>query len=110
MAMAPPSRDPRPSRCPHGTRVEEFQARGTRMGLVCRGRRLTAAPDVRVEVLPRSTRGLRARTLRALRALEASAVDVIVVEGMEEQGLGVAVMDRLRRAANRVVPAAAANQ
>jgi L-threonylcarbamoyladenylate synthase len=36
----------------------------------------------------------------ALRALDGLGLDVIVVEGVAEQGLGVAVMDRLRRAAS----------
>jgi L-threonylcarbamoyladenylate synthase len=36
----------------------------------------------------------------ALRALDELGLEVIVVEGVEEQGLGVAVMDRLRRAAS----------
>ena len=36
----------------------------------------------------------------ALRGLDGLGLDVIVVEGVQEQGLGVAVMDRLRRAAS----------
>jgi len=36
----------------------------------------------------------------ALRALDGLGLDVIVVEGVQEHGLGVAVMDRLRRAAS----------
>ncbi|HVM12954.1 MAG TPA: L-threonylcarbamoyladenylate synthase [Egibacteraceae bacterium] len=41
-----------------------------------------------------------ARTLyEALRAAEAAAVDVVVVEAVPEAGIGRAVMDRLRRAA-----------
>jgi L-threonylcarbamoyladenylate synthase len=36
----------------------------------------------------------------ALRALDGLGLDVIVVEGVAEQGLGAAVMDRLRRAAS----------
>ena len=36
----------------------------------------------------------------ALRALDRLGLDVIVVEGVQERGLGVAVMDRLRRAAS----------
>jgi L-threonylcarbamoyladenylate synthase len=40
----------------------------------------------------------------ALRALDELGLEVIVVEGVEEQGLGVAVMDRLRRAASPSSP------
>jgi L-threonylcarbamoyladenylate synthase len=36
----------------------------------------------------------------ALRDLDALGVEVIIVEGVEEEGLGAAVMDRLRRAAS----------
>jgi L-threonylcarbamoyladenylate synthase len=36
----------------------------------------------------------------ALRGLDGLGLEVIVVEGVEEQGLGAAVMDRLRRAAS----------
>lgn len=40
----------------------------------------------------------------ALRGLDGLGLDVIVVEGVQEQGLGVAVMDRLRRAASPPSP------
>jgi L-threonylcarbamoyladenylate synthase len=40
----------------------------------------------------------------ALRALDAYGVDIILVEGVPEEGLGVAVMDRLRRAASPASP------
>ena len=36
---------------------------------------------------------------RTLRELDAMRVDVIVIEGVEEHGLGATIMDRLRRAA-----------
>ena len=40
------------------------------------------------------------RLFSAIRALDGLGLDVIIVEGVPEQGLGVAVMDRLRRAAS----------
>ena len=40
---------------------------------------------------------------RAMRELDARAVDVIVCPGIPEEGLGLAVMNRLRKAATRVV-------
>jgi L-threonylcarbamoyladenylate synthase len=36
----------------------------------------------------------------ALRRLDELGLEVIVVEGVEEQGVGAAIMDRLRRAAS----------
>ncbi len=47
---------------------------------------------------------IAARVFSALRALDRGGVDVILVEGMEETGVGLAVMNRLRQAAgNNVV-------
>ena len=40
----------------------------------------------------------------ALRHLDADDVDIILVEGVAEEGIGVAVMDRLRRAASPLNP------
>jgi L-threonylcarbamoyladenylate synthase len=40
----------------------------------------------------------------ALRGLDAHGLDVILVEGVSEEGLGLAVMDRLRRAASPADP------
>ena len=50
--------------------------------------------------LPNYARALFA----ALRHLDAHGVDMIIVEGVAEEGLGVAVMDRLRRAASPPEP------
>ncbi|NLU43123.1 MAG: threonylcarbamoyl-AMP synthase [Firmicutes bacterium] len=45
-----------------------------------------------------------ARVFSALRALDRKGVDVILVEGIEESGVGLAVMNRLRQAAgNNIV-------
>jgi L-threonylcarbamoyladenylate synthase len=42
-----------------------------------------------------------ANLFRYLRELDAENVDLIVAEQVPEQGLGAAIMDRLRRAAQR---------
>jgi L-threonylcarbamoyladenylate synthase len=48
--------------------------------------------------------GVAARVFSALRALDRDRVDVILVEGIDESGIGLAVMNRLRKAAgNNVV-------
>jgi L-threonylcarbamoyladenylate synthase len=50
-------------------------------------------------VLP-SSLDLYARNIfRALRELDKKGIDIILVEGVEEKGLGAAIMDRLRKAA-----------
>lgn len=72
--------------------------RGRRVGLVAR----TQAPRGVIEVARISgTTELAALLYTALRQAERAGVDVLVVEAVEEEGLGRAVMDRLRRAAAR---------
>jgi len=55
-------------------------------------------PEVIVIQMPRSLRDYARRLFAALRELDAQGVEVIVVEKLEERGLGRAIMDRLRRA------------
>lgn len=50
-------------------------------------------------VLPSSIEIFARHLFRTLRELDAMRVDVIVIEGVHEDGLGSTVMDRLRRAA-----------
>ena len=50
-------------------------------------------------VLPSSMEIFARHLFRTLRELDAMQVDVIVIEGVEDVGLGATVMDRLRRAA-----------
>jgi L-threonylcarbamoyladenylate synthase len=50
-------------------------------------------------VLPSSMEIFGRYLFRTLRELDAMRVDVIVIEGVEESGLGATIMDRLRRAA-----------
>ena len=50
-------------------------------------------------VLPSSMEIFGRYLFRTLRELDAMRVDVIVIEGVEEHGLGATIMDRLRRAA-----------
>jgi L-threonylcarbamoyladenylate synthase len=56
-------------------------------------------PSVMVTRVGGSVEDYAQRLFAALRALDKLDLDVIVVEGVQAQGLGVAVMDRLRRAA-----------
>ncbi len=84
--------------------IAAHRAHGQRVGLIQRGRALKATPSgIRVEVLPEEVAGYAQGLFAALRALDEAGVDVIVVEGVPPQGLGLAVMDRLRRAASEIV-------
>jgi L-threonylcarbamoyladenylate synthase len=70
---------------------------GDRVGLIARGQ----APEGVLEVARFATaEQLAAILYGALRDAELAAVDVVVVEEVEEVGIGRALMDRLRRAAD----------
>ena len=66
-----------------------------RVGLISR----EAAEGELVRVLPGSAEGFAHGLFAALRELDLLGLDRIVVEGIDEAGLGAAIMDRLRRAA-----------
>jgi L-threonylcarbamoyladenylate synthase len=71
-------------------------ARGRRVGIVSRG----SVPDGAVGIATfGSAEELAAVLYRAFRDAEGADLDVLVVEAVDEHGVGRAVMDRLRRAA-----------
>jgi L-threonylcarbamoyladenylate synthase len=74
---------------------------GRRLGAL--GRRLPASlPPLRfVEQVPGDMGAYAQRLFGALLDAEAAGVDVLLVETVPEQGIGRAIMDRLRRAAAR---------
>ncbi|MDK2915338.1 MAG: L-threonylcarbamoyladenylate synthase [Thermococcaceae archaeon] len=75
--------------------VEERRSQGLRVGVMA-----TARVDADEFYFLGSTPEEVARNLfKALRTLDKSGVDVIIAEGIEEEGLGLAVMNRLRKAA-----------
>jgi L-threonylcarbamoyladenylate synthase len=77
------------------TALEEART-GARVGLVTAG---PAPEGVRSLGRYRDADDLAARLYDMLRTAEQSEIDVLVVEGVAEVGIGRAVMDRLRRAA-----------
>ena len=76
--------------------AEELRGKGFRVGIVLRGNRGPEGFEV-VEV-GRSVEDMAKRLFSALRELDGKGVDVILVEGVEERGLGIAVMNRLKKA------------
>jgi L-threonylcarbamoyladenylate synthase len=75
---------------------ENLRERGFRVGIVLRGGKNLEGFDV-VE-LGRSVEDVAKRLFSALRELDRKGVDVIIAEGVEERGLGTAVMNRLKKA------------
>jgi L-threonylcarbamoyladenylate synthase len=80
-----------------GARVAAgLAAQGRAVGLVAPGR----APEGVVQVARPGDAAALGRVLYgALRAAESGGLDALVVEAVDDRGLGTAVMDRLRRAA-----------
>jgi L-threonylcarbamoyladenylate synthase len=72
-----------------------------RVGLLCFSQPGHASAYAAVEVLGEDLRVAAARLFAALRRLDAQGLDRIVSESCPETGVGVAIMDRLRRAAAR---------
>jgi L-threonylcarbamoyladenylate synthase len=87
--LAPPGRGPQRA---------ATAAAGGRVGLVAPG---PPPPGVMALAAPRDAAALAAVLFGALRRAEAAGLDVVVVEGVEDAGIGRAVMDRLRRAAGQ---------
>jgi L-threonylcarbamoyladenylate synthase len=88
----------------HRPLLERLGARAQRIGYVGRDRGVSfgKATVHLVELSPDPQEYAR-RLFAIFRELDQQGVEVIVVEGVEEEGLGIAVMDRLRRAASRIV-------
>ncbi|ASJ12938.1 L-threonylcarbamoyladenylate synthase [Thermococcus thioreducens] len=75
--------------------VEEYRAKGLRVGVM-------ATEEYGADEffhLGKTEEEVARNLFRALRELDKRGVDVIIAEGIEEKGLGFAVMNRLRKAA-----------
>ncbi len=76
--------------------AEELREKGLRVGIAARDTRNLKGFEV-VE-LGRSVEEVAKRLFSALRELDRRGVDVIITEGVKEEGLGAAVMNRLKKA------------
>ncbi|WP_297510900.1 L-threonylcarbamoyladenylate synthase [Thermococcus sp.] len=74
--------------------VEEYRSKGYRVGVM--GTEEYGADEF--FNLGRSEEEVARNLFKALRELDKRGVDVIIAEGVEERGLGLAVMNRLRKA------------
>lgn len=76
--------------------LNEYKRRGVKVGVMATGDFYEADTYIN---LGNSEEEIARNLFRALRDLDKSGVDVILAEGIEEKGLGLAVMNRLRKAA-----------
>ncbi|HWP83538.1 MAG TPA: L-threonylcarbamoyladenylate synthase [Bacteroidota bacterium] len=82
-------------------RMKQLRQRGLTVGCIVHSFQLAQHERGKLmRVLPPSLTGVAKYLFRTMRELDAEGVDVIVVEGVEEEGLGRAIMDRLQRASN----------
>lgn len=81
--------------------AEEFMAEGKRVGILCATESMGrySAPVVLDYGDRHQLEMVAASLFRTLRAFDRHAVDVVLAEGVPETGIGLAVMNRLRRAA-----------
>jgi L-threonylcarbamoyladenylate synthase len=85
--------------------VERLWAQGLRLGVMVTAEVAAAVPSgavVRIMGPRAEPAAIAANLFAQLRELDDARLDAIVVEGIEERGMGRAVMDRLRRAAGAV--------
>lgn len=81
--------------------LKREMAAGKSVGIIIHSQNMHTA-GAEAQIVLSATIDLYARHLfRAVRELDKKGIDVILVEGVEEKGLGTAVMDRLRKAAER---------
>jgi len=79
--------------------LQEQRQHGKRVGCVVNSSLLAKVESGQYfRVLPTSLDILARYLFRTLRELDALGLDVIIVEGVPEEGLGATIMDRLRRA------------
>jgi len=80
--------------------VQLLRQQGKKVGSITNSRQLaTLETGSLARVLPSAIAIFAQHLYRTMRELDSFGLDVMVVEGVPEEGLGAAVMDRLRRAA-----------
>ncbi len=81
--------------------IDKEHKKGKKIGLLCLGRYHTSAE--RVLIIGKTPEKVAKRLFYALRWLDTQKLDIIIAEGMPEKGFGYAVMNRLRRAASKIL-------
>ena len=88
----------------HRPLVERLATSVRRLGYIGRDHGLSfGKAEAQVVELPSDPQEYARRLFAIFRELDQRGVEVIIVEGVEETGVGLAVMDRLRRAASRIL-------
>lgn len=81
--------------------IDDYKKKGKKVGLI--GIKQPKI-DAHIKVIfGKNTNKLAKRLFHLLRWLDKQNVDVIIVEGFDEKGIGLAIMNRLRRAASKII-------
>ncbi len=83
------------------TVAERLVLQGKRVGVMTQRPFPLASPNLILRMMPQQPEGYARDLFAALRDLDTLSCEVIVAEVVDERGLGMAIMDRLRRAASR---------
>ena len=81
--------------------VEQRTRKGSKVGVVAHHAPSPQNNRVVVRLMPQELKAYARQMFAIMRELDELGVDEIIIEKVEEKGMGVAIMDRLRRAASR---------
>ncbi|HER24766.1 MAG TPA: threonylcarbamoyl-AMP synthase [Candidatus Atribacteria bacterium] len=81
--------------------ASEYKAKGFKVGIMAKGENQNEYNGFKVKVIGKSAELERcaANLFAILRNFDKEGYEIIIAEGLEEQGLGLAIMERLRKAA-----------
>jgi L-threonylcarbamoyladenylate synthase len=82
--------------------VAQYTMKGSKVGILARhSHSLSGNTKIIVRSMPPDLKAYAVQMFAAMRELDELGVDEMIIEGVEQKGIGVAIMDRLRRAASR---------
>jgi L-threonylcarbamoyladenylate synthase len=81
--------------------ASEYKAQGFKVGIMAKGENQSKYNGFEVKVIGKGTEleTCAANLFAVLRSFDKEGFEIIIAEGLEEQGLGLAIMERLRKAA-----------
>jgi len=87
------------------TYYESFISQNKKVGVLCSLKIAGYFPEAIVETWGKRDNAQEAALLlyRKLRELDRDEIDIILVEGFKEEGIGLALMDRLQKAADQII-------
>ena len=81
--------------------IEQYTKEGRKVGVITRQPHFYQSnKKVIVRAMPPELKEYAKQMFAVIRELDEEGVDEIIAEGVEERGIGIAIMDRLRRAAS----------